>query len=313
MKRLFSSLLLIALATLSLWAQSPRTYPTPPPTRQVHLDFHTSEFIENIGSQFDKQQFQEALTLGKLNQINIFAKGHHSWSYYPTKVGQPHPHLAVDLLGAQIEACHEIGIKCPIYFTVGWSANDAEQHPEWVNRHPDGSFMVHSDGHYRPDARPDEVIPNYTWKFLVPVGGYHDLIMQQVEELCQNYEVDGFWFDIYHYVEAGCYSDECLRLMRQAGVDPKDKQANIDFIAEATKDHMRQLRELIATYYPKATVYFNPTSRLNLRATISHRLFEANTHQDLEDLPTTWEGYDKMPIQAKFHSRTWVSDHRHEW
>ena len=302
MKTPLLSLWLVVSVALSLPAQPSRTYPTPPPTRQVHLDFHTSEFIENIGAQFDKQQFQEALRLGKLNQINIFAKGHHSWSYYPTKVGRQHPHLNFDLLGAEIEACHEIGVKCPIYFTVGWSANDAEQHPEWVNRNPDGSFMVHSDGPYNLNAKPDDVIPNYAWKFLVPVGGYHDLIMKQVEEICQNYDVDGFWFDIYHYVEEGCYSDECLRMMREAGIDPNDKQANIDFITEATKDHMMKLRALIARYYPEATVYFNPASRLNLTATISHQLYEANTHQDLEDLPTTWEGYDKMPIQAKFHS-----------
>ena len=36
-----------------------------------------------------------------------------------------HPHLDFDLLGAQIEASHEIGVKAPIYFTVGWSVNDA--------------------------------------------------------------------------------------------------------------------------------------------------------------------------------------------
>ena len=41
------------------------------PTRQVHLDFHTSEQIPNIGAKFDKKQFQLALIEGKVNQINI--------------------------------------------------------------------------------------------------------------------------------------------------------------------------------------------------------------------------------------------------
>ncbi len=26
-----------------------------------------------------------------------------------------------------------------------------------------------------------------------------------------------------------------------------------------------------------------------------------NTHAELEDLPTTWGGYDKLPLEAKFH------------
>ena len=30
------------------------------PTRQVHLDFHTSEFIPGVGSSFSKENFQEA-------------------------------------------------------------------------------------------------------------------------------------------------------------------------------------------------------------------------------------------------------------
>lgn len=84
-------------------------------SRQIHLDFHTSEHIDSIGSRFDKKQFQEALITGNVNSINIFAKGHHSWSYYPTKIGETHPHLDFDLMGAQIEACKEIGVSVRLY------------------------------------------------------------------------------------------------------------------------------------------------------------------------------------------------------
>ena len=75
----------------------------PVPSRQIHLDFHTSEHIPGVGSQFDKRQWQEALKLGHVNLINIFGKGHHSWAYYPTKAGKMHPTLEFDLLGAQID------------------------------------------------------------------------------------------------------------------------------------------------------------------------------------------------------------------
>ena len=126
------------------------------PTRQVHLDFHTSEQIQNIGSQFDKKQFQSALIQGKINQINLFSKGHHGYSYYPTKVGTMHPNLDFDLLGAQLEACHEIGVKAPFYFAVGWSVLDAEQHPEWVMKDVEGSpLSINIDYGAKPeDKRP---------------------------------------------------------------------------------------------------------------------------------------------------------------
>ena len=32
------------------------------PVRQVHLDFHTSEFVGPVGEKFDKKQFQVDVT-----------------------------------------------------------------------------------------------------------------------------------------------------------------------------------------------------------------------------------------------------------
>src|SRR5689334_8851438 len=108
------------------------------PSRQVHLDFHTSEHIRRVGNRFDERQFQRALKLARLNSVTVFAKCHHGWSYYPTKVGRRHPHLRTNLLARQIEAAHAIGVRAPIYYTVGWSVHDAETHPEWLVRDRDG-------------------------------------------------------------------------------------------------------------------------------------------------------------------------------
>lgn len=129
---ILTMLLVGACLPIAAGAQTgePATRPATLPARQIHLDFHTSQWLKDIGVRFNKQQWQSALRLGRVISINIFAKCHHSWSYYPTQVGRMHPNLKFDLLGQQIEACHEIGIRCPIYFTVGWSANDAEDHPE---------------------------------------------------------------------------------------------------------------------------------------------------------------------------------------
>jgi S-formylglutathione hydrolase FrmB len=110
----FVGVLAMLQSGASLAGEAPRAG-----TRQVHLDFHTSEEIADIGSHFSKAQFQKALRVGRVDHINVFAKGHHGWSYYPTEVGRMHPHLDFDLLGQQLEACHEMGIVCPIYFTVG--------------------------------------------------------------------------------------------------------------------------------------------------------------------------------------------------
>ena len=107
--------------------------------RQVHLDFHTSEHIEDIGKKFNKKQFQTALKKGHINSITLFSKCHHGWAYHPSKANEIHPHLDFDLLGAQIQAAHEIGVKTPIYLSAGLDEKMAHRHPEWLVRNLDES------------------------------------------------------------------------------------------------------------------------------------------------------------------------------
>jgi hypothetical protein len=267
------------------------------PTRQIHLDFHTSESLPGIGSQFSKEQFQEALQLGRVNLINVFAKCHHSWSYYPTKVGKPHPNLTCDLLGGQIEACHEIGVRAPIYYTMGWSAHDAETHPEWCMRDANGKII----GDWG-EVAPDQPKPTFQWKKLCPSGGYHALIMAQTEEICREYPVDGLWYDIYQ-AEHPCYCETCRKGMRDAGFDVADPMDVERFRARTIRLHTEALKALILGYHPEASVYFNGLTALARPQNVRYHLFGVNTKNDLEDLPTTWGGYDKFPLRAKLFHR----------
>ena len=146
--------------------------------RQVHLDFHTSEHISGVGSGFDKKQFQEALKTGNVDSITLFAKCHHGWMYYPSDVAEMHPHLKFDLLGAQIEAAHEIGVKTPVYISAGLDEKMARLHPEWLFRYPDESMSW---------AR-DFTEPGY--HILCMNTPYLDYLIKQIEEVCRLYDAD---------------------------------------------------------------------------------------------------------------------------
>lgn len=294
--------LLLPLLFLSLTAFSQlkqRNLNEPLPARQVHLDFHTSGLMPGIGEKFDKKQFQEALKTGHVNHINIFAKDHSGFCMYPTKVGNMHPNLKFDLLKAEMEACHEIGVKCPFYYTVGWSANDAEQHPEWCVREKDGKIAAIN---YDFNAKPTDPKPYVSWKILCPAysGPYHQHILKNVEEICKSYDPDGFWFDIYH-IKGQCYCQDCCKRMKMEGIDIQDPNAVSLSFALALKAHMKELRELIARYKPNATVFFNSATHIKDAEIFKQRVFDMNTHQELEDLPSVWGGYDKLPLEAKYH------------
>lgn len=261
------------------------------PTRQIHLDFHTSELIPDVGSRFDKGQWQEALRLGRVNWINVFAKCHHGWSYYPTRAGAVHPTLQRDLLGEQIAACHEIGVRAPIYYTVGWSAHDAETHPEWTVKDREGRTVARN---VDPNARPEERRPGYSWQFLCPSGGYRELMLAQTRELCERYDVDGFWYDICT-ISGPCYCPNCLAGMAAEGLDPAREEDAQRYLVLNWQRFMAACNEVIHAAHPQATVFYNGTTGI-----YSPDYTPWMTQIELEDLPTTWGGYDKFPLRSRF-------------
>jgi hypothetical protein len=84
--------------------------------RQIHLDFHTSEQIPDVGAAFDPEAFATTLARARVNSITCFARCHHGLIYYDTRLNpeRRHPHLQRNLLKEQIDACHARGIRVPI-------------------------------------------------------------------------------------------------------------------------------------------------------------------------------------------------------
>lgn len=260
------------------------------PARHVHLDFHTSEHVPGVGKRFSPAQFRKALTLGRVNHITLFAKCHHSWSYYPTRAGMVHPTLKIDLLGQQLDVCHKMGVRAPIYYTVGWSANDAARHPEWKALRKDGSVANFS---VDTKAKPDDKRPNFSWEFLCINGPYRDLILAQTQEICAGYRVDGFFYDIC--ILNACWCPVCKKDMAAAEVNAQDEAAATQWYTARWRALMEDCRQIIFASHPEASVFFNGRAEANTPP----ELLEMQTHYELEDLPTTWGGYDKFPLRAR--------------
>ena len=268
------------------------------PRRQVHLDFHTSPHIDGIGKRFSKEQFQSAIKRGNINSITLFAKCHNGYCYYPTKVGTMHPHLDFDLLGAQIEACHEIGVRAPIYITGGWSHLDSTTHPEWNRKNADGT--VATVGNYDLDATPDTPKPMCCWVHLcLNDNGYCRHIYELTEEICKRYaKVDGLFYDIV-FVGTACYCDECVRGMREMGLDPDSETDAHLYYVKKHIDFMKKCDAILKKYHPNATIFFNSGgANMNMP---EYPPYES--HYEMEDLPTAWGGYNKMPPRARFFGK----------
>ncbi len=171
--------------------------------RQVHLDFHTHGSIPDVGAKFSKRRFQEALKVGHVDSITLFSKCHHGFSYHPTKVGVRHPNLKFNLLSRQIEACREIGVRCPIYLSARLDEVAASAHPDWVVVNAQGACAT-------PPLQPG-------WHPLRFNSPYLDYLCAQIEEVVRLWpDNDGIFLDITSIRHD--YSETSLREMRRLGL-----------------------------------------------------------------------------------------------
>ena len=262
----------------------------------VHLDFHTSPDIEGIGSHFNKEEFAQTLKDAHVDLITVFAKCHHGYSYYPTKLGTVHPHLKFDLLKAEVDACHSVGVKAPIYITMGWSKKDADEHPEWHQK----NFWTKDRVIFgsAPEGDPDERIKDCSWVTLCPVGGYKQYLLDITKEICENYDVsDGVFYDIC-FMHDTCVCDDCVKGMEKMGLDPEIYEDAQKYYKIKRIELMKDLTGLVHQYAPNATVFYNGGADMN-----RPEYHPYQTHYELEDLPTAWGGYDFMPPRAKYFER----------
>jgi len=254
------------------------------PWRQVHLDFHTSEHVPEIGARFESERFAATLADSGVDSIVLFAKCHHGWSYYDSAVGARHPKLNFDLLDRQVAACTARGIETVIYVSVGWDERAARGHVDWRQVAPDGSFRCLLGGHL--DA---------AWKYLCLGSPYLDSVTAQIGEVLRRYpQASGLWLDIVK-------QEPCVCVHCQAGMDA----AGLDWTNDADRD---TYRARVLQHYFEASVaaaravrddvsIFHNTSMVPRG---DRALFDYFSHIEIESLPTGGWGYDHLPMAAKY-------------
>ncbi len=252
--------------------------------RQVHLDFHTSPFIADIGTQFDKKEWQETLQNAYVNSITCFSCCHHGWSYHETNVGKRHPHLNFNLLRAQMDACHEIGIKVPIYLTGGVNNVASEEHPEWREISRDGQYAGWSTNPLTPGF--------HKMCFNTP---YLDYLCDLLREAATMFpDADGFFIDIIH--QGQCCCPKCMRDMLKNGFDPANESDRKTFAHQVLMNYYRRTVEAVRCLNPAMPVFHNSGNVVKG----DREILPYFSHLELESLPTGGWGYDHYPMSAAY-------------
>ena len=250
--------------------------------RQIHLDFHTSPHIPDVGAEFDAEEFAQMLADARVNWITLFGKCHHGMSYYPTQVGVVHPSLQFDLLGQQIEACRRRGIVTPVYISLRVDQHMAETHPGLIGWTADEKMNHWQDA---------EGAGWYNLCMNHP--DYVDYCIAQAEEVMRAYDVEGYFFDMCYYINCTCPA--CRERIRRAGGDFRDPAAVQRKEFEVTREYTGRIAAAVRALKPNATLFFN--SRVT--PSVSREL-DTLTHLEIESLPTGGWGYQFFPFHVRY-------------
>jgi len=255
------------------------------PFRQIHLDFHTSEDIPEVGADFDADEFAATLQKARVNSVTCFGRCHHGWLYYDSQrfPERVHPTLVRrDLLREQIEACHARGIRVPIYTTVQWDHYTSQRHPEWCVLEADGRLSgtaPHEPGFYRN---------------LCVNTPYRDFLKAHVQEMLETLPVDGFFFDINMLRDCSCRY--CQEGMREAGLDPFVRADRMRYAKQMMDAYKHEMTAFVRRFNAECLVFYNaghvgPYVRESA---------PAYTHFELESLPSGGWGYVHFPLAMRY-------------
>ena len=252
------------------------------PFRQIHLDFHTSEHMPGVGSEFSEENFKKALEVGHISSITLFSKCHHGWSYHPTKVNEMHPTLKTNLLDRQLRVCEELGVRAQIYISAGIDERKAVKYPRFRNEIKGSDNMLLGAHWHRLCLNNDE---------------YLEMLNAEVAEVMElfNGRFSGVFIDICWPTPCVCPS--CIETMLKAGLDPENPEDVEKHRLIVYKKYTDQINKTVAKYNKDMAVFYNCGNLPRHDRSVAY----SNTqHLELESLPTGGWGYDHFPMSAAY-------------
>jgi len=141
----------------------------------LHFDFHATDKDNKVGETLTEELVDSMLTLIKPDYIQVDCKGHPGISSYPTKVGTPAPGFVHDpyKIWHQVTAKHGVGLV--VHYSGVLDEEAVKKHPDWAALDKDGKIIKGKNSVRGP----------YADSLLIP----------QMKELIDNYQINGAWVD----------------------------------------------------------------------------------------------------------------------
>ncbi|HEY7117010.1 MAG TPA: alpha-amylase family protein, partial [Tepidisphaeraceae bacterium] len=179
----------------------------------IHYDLHAGADDTVLGKELSVEHLVERLERVKPDWIQCDCKGHPGYTSWPTKVGSTSPGVVQDGLRMHREATRRLGIPLGMHYSGVWDTRALELHPEWARVDADGI----ADGPNRPQTGAS--VPGRA-DMTCRLGPYdRELMIPQMLELIDEYDVDGFWVDGENWASKPCWCERCTaEFTRRTGI-----------------------------------------------------------------------------------------------
>lgn len=267
--------------------------------RQIHMDFHTSEKIPSVGEKFDADDFAKTLDEARVNSVSCFARCHHGMLYYDSKKFPEliHPGLKnKNLLLEQIDACHQRGIRVPVYTTVQWDYYMSKHHPDWCCMTEKGELVDFCG------ERGNQIYePGFYRTLCVNNPNYRTFLKEQIADMFEVLtpeRMDGVFLDIVNVVDCSC--EHCIKGMIENGYNPEMKEDRVAYAVEMLKAFRLEMTAFIKDLKEDVTIFYNG-GHVGPIAVDAKAAF---THWELESLPSGEWGYTHFSNVVRYARTT---------
>jgi hypothetical protein len=182
----------------------------------IHFDLHARQSDDKIGKNVTPQMVTNIIEKVRPDYLQCDCKGHPGISSYPTEVDN----RADGYIGDQLKIWRDItarhGVALYMHYSGVWDSTAVKEHPEWA--------CVNSNG--KRDDRMTSVFGPYVDELLIP----------QLKELTDKYNVDGVWVDGECWAVKHDWSDAAIKAFKkQTGIEKVPRKASDPHYLEYTQ------------------------------------------------------------------------------
>jgi hypothetical protein len=165
----------------------------------LHYDLHANADDTELGANAEPDILIPQFEMMGCDFVQTDCKGHGGYTSWYSKVkdASVSPGVQKDHMAGWREATRKLGLPLHCHYSGVYDRAAGEKHPEWRVVLPEG-IEKFEGGFGNPEAA------------MCPRSGYVDeLMIPQMFELIDRYEVDGFWVDGDMWAATPCYCEKC--------------------------------------------------------------------------------------------------------